>query len=349
VYVDRVTHPILYNIVVSYEQFYFSFCAVNCNFRSAQIFRNEIFKDPATRDPINANLFGLEFFHLHEPSIRSLTYADCHTVLGFKTLQEFRYSGLPLQLASWMRLRGCLLQYRPPQSLGTNISIEDFVARWKKGGKTIRRILNTKFINDNKYCESQTFQTFTRLAGIRPMEDYDLNIWASVWNIYSLNSDLKSFLFDLRNNSLPLNNRLNAYQPDVNPGCSFCQYADENPLPRDSMVHCFLLCKFVSPLLDELLLLINIERDDDNLQQLYWYGCTDANSRNSFKTCAYILIFDIFKYIVFRHRRRKTVPSADTFFDEFFSQLKWTCKFNKKIKCSFQCTFNGTMLLRAIG
>jgi hypothetical protein len=87
--------------------------------------------------------------------------------------------------------------------------------------------------------QSRCFITYSRLVGTTLDPEWDVGDWYSSWNINSLPNDFRMFMFNSRNNSLPLNNRVNAYIEEVDPSCTFCRMLGALPAPRDSFIHCF--------------------------------------------------------------------------------------------------------------
>jgi hypothetical protein len=110
--INKNINPILHGIAKAYENFYFRFSEKGKNYYHSYIFENKLFLDPVSGNWIDANFFGNVFYDLHKDKIRSLKYADCHTEMGFKTIQDFRFEGLPVTIALWMRLRGACMRAR---------------------------------------------------------------------------------------------------------------------------------------------------------------------------------------------------------------------------------------------
>jgi hypothetical protein len=345
---DRDSQPILYDICLSYEKFYSKFCLYNNNYKFAQIFENNIFRDPATDARVSKQLFGIDFYDRYKGEIRRLCYNDCFSNLGFKTLLEFRNAGLPLTFAMWMRLRSCLTNFRQPVASSLTTSIESFVARWKKGGKYLRKIFSYPVINDYDYRASQCYATYIRLVSVTPSADYNIGNWAALWNICSLTNEFRTFLFKARNNCLPLNNRLHSYMPDTDPTCTFCNITKNLPAPKDSMSHCFLHCNTVINLLSMLLvsLHLNVRIDSADFEKLYWFGETDSGPD---KNLANMLFFESFRFLVFRYRMRKKIPGDECFLGELSTFIKYMCMYNKKIKMAMLSTYPNTIFSQAIG
>jgi hypothetical protein len=349
--VDSNLHPILFNICLSYEKFLHKYSAYGNNFLCAPIFENSFFSVPGNEGRVTKNLFGLNFYNTHTNLIRKLTFSDCFSQNGFKSVQEFSRDGIPLTLVAWMRLRNTLAGhnkddiYPPPQSLLR------FITRWKKGGKMIRKFFVSHRDNDAEYTNSNSFLTYSRLVGRIPDPETNLSTWLGAWSIYTLKNHFRQFIFNCRYNYLPLNNRLNAFMNEVDPSCTFCRIANIRPPPRDSFSHCFLHCIPVSTLLIKINTLLGVELDLDSndFGILYWYGIKNGQILTNLNATAYTLVYDCFRYLIFNYRLRKIIPADDNFISEFIDTLTWVKKFNKKINTSILATYQGTNLLQALG
>jgi hypothetical protein len=110
---DPESHPILHNLVKSYETFVGEFSKHNGNYKLANIFCNPAFYHMNTNQLINKNFFGLAVYNQYAPQIRRLRFIDCFQENGdFKDLASFRLSGITLTAASWMRLQTVMLSSR---------------------------------------------------------------------------------------------------------------------------------------------------------------------------------------------------------------------------------------------
>jgi hypothetical protein len=217
------------------------------------------------------------------------------------SLAQFRTMDLPFTLVTWMRIRNALLHFRggPRELPKKTISIFDFLNSWKKGGKKLRTVVNCVQESDIKLSETRCFLTFSCLIELAPDPEYNLSTWLSAWNISSLTNNLRVFIFNCRYNSLPLNDRLNSYMPEINPLCTFCRLSNCTPVPRDSMLHCFYNCPYAQLLITHLKGWLGMDRDIEyrEFSLLYWYGSSSQCTLSSLNKLAYILIFDILRYI----------------------------------------------------
>jgi hypothetical protein len=349
--VDRNFNPILYNIVEAYVKFYNNFCRCGDNYNDAQVFMNSIFRDPENNSELGINFFGRDFYNLHKNTLRSLTYNNCFVNRIFRTRDQFAEIGLPLNLATWMRIRNSVSGMRPTNMIKTfSTDINNFCLRWRKGGKQIRMITRKIIENAVSVRNLRCFRTYSELVSTVPDPDVDLGPWYESWNISSLPNDFRMFIFNCRNNSLPLNNRLGAYLEEVVPVCTYCSLLNIGN-HRDSFHHCFLGCQYAAFLLNKFL--VRLGMGDQSVYNLdfrlkFWYGVATGNT-TTLHQLALIIVFDAFRYIFFKNRRRRKILSADDFLDETVFLLKNICKYNKKLKNAFSATFPGTQLLQAMG
>ena len=141
---DPALHPISYNIVASFSEFYDAFSALNGNYKEAYIFDNNAFN--LNGEPIGPNFFGINFYNANKNAIRNLTFSQCFMGPRMKSCAEFAADGLPFSAAVWMRLQAALLQSRNrlrknDDTDNLSVSICSFFRKIKSGSKRFRTIL----------------------------------------------------------------------------------------------------------------------------------------------------------------------------------------------------------------
>jgi hypothetical protein len=133
---DRQLHPILSNIMESYEILLENHMKVNNNYKKSVIFCNNAFTD-GTGAVLNEEFFGRNFVTAHLARLRSLQFDDCFTNDLYKSRAEFADMGLPINQPTWWRLQlellHCRQKYRKEDN--TSISIETLFDRCKKGSR----------------------------------------------------------------------------------------------------------------------------------------------------------------------------------------------------------------------
>jgi hypothetical protein len=142
-------------------------------------------------------------------------------------LAEFRADRLPLTAATWMLLRGSLIHSRNEltnaHSINQSISISKFLNAPTKGSKRFRRVLDVNSQLNMDLVGSRAVNTFCNLIGVAAQDPGTVRKCWSSWDRSGLGNNLREFLFKFRNNYLALNNRVNAFDPDVDPRCTFCR------------------------------------------------------------------------------------------------------------------------------
>jgi hypothetical protein len=156
--------------------------------------------------------------------------------------------------------------------------------------------------------------------GAAPEHTRWLEQWTGTWACSFLTNDFRMFIFNCRFNSLPLNNRLNSYNPEIDPRCTFCRISNSDSTQRDSFIHCFLLCPVTKKLLLKFLDSFGLNflnADPESFRICYWFGIFRPTVMTAGKNFLLTLIFDVFRYIVYRHRLRRHIPNQDSFLDEY--------------------------------
>jgi exonuclease III len=339
--IDKSTNPILYDLVDSYVKFYGEFTRLGNNIENAMIFDNPAFTG-TNGVRINSRLFGVEFFNRYRDAIRALKFNDCFTNDTFKDLGGFRDMGVPIKLAAWMQLRAILLLSRQRikkdnlhgKKLATSNNIGIFLSSIVKGSKKFRRILEFNHISNFKASEQRTVITFCNLTNSIAPVGTNLEVCLESWNKGWLSSDLKSFIFRFRNNILPLSNRVNNYNNDIDPHCYYCRTADPDTNIRESFAHCFFDC----PMVHDLIFYLNMEfffrMEADTFKKFYWYGIDTGT--NDFTTPAVrqginLTFWDTVRFVIFRLKVRRILPTHEMVRKNLIFTLKTTLLSNQSI------------------
>ena len=141
---------------------------------------------------------------------------------------------------------------------------------------------------------------------------------------------MRNFLFLLRNNGLPLNNRLNAFDPTVSAKCSFCRIVDRDTAPRDVFFIFFYDCQITSRLLQQWCAIFEppLQINYPSFRQFYWYGINPAEENGS---APVIFISDTFKYVLWKFKQRKKIPNFQAFIGNVFFIVKTAANTSLKI------------------
>jgi hypothetical protein len=255
-------------------------------------------------------------------------------------LEEWREMGLPLTVNCWLRIRNAILKANGALSKNLEITasegINEFVAKLKKGSKRIRKIFDAAREKNLILSNQNFFVSFKKIVNCVPSNIEYLCDWVSIWNLNCLSNDLKFFIFQCRFNYLPTNNRLHSYIKEVDPRCTFCRIENTTTEERDSFFHCFFSCPTVKVYLTQLFLLIDLTFDDSvKTTDLYWYGILDNDDIQKHNVLCYLIVFDIFRYIVYKYRLRRVLPTFNTVVTQLRYVLSIVCTVNKNIHSAF--------------
>ena len=145
---------------------------------------------------------------------------------------------------------------------------------------------------------------------------------------------MREFIFKFRNNQLPLNNRLSAYDNTVDPRCNFCRIIDNQSTTRDSFEHFFLTCRVTKSLLNNFSRKLEPAPDTNSeyFTKLYWFGSCDTDPHME---KFIILAMDLFRFVLWTFKCRKKVPNWPMFEREFNFLLVTTLDRNTSLKLGF--------------
>jgi hypothetical protein len=76
---------------------------------------------------------------------------------------------------------------------------------------------------------------------------------------------------------------------------------------------------------------LNIDIDSEQFLKLYWFGYGPMGANVMIKCFATSLIFDGFRFALFKNRQRRHLPSSLQLQLEIVTLIKWICRNNKKI------------------
>jgi hypothetical protein len=310
--IDADRHPILKNITSEFDNFRASFSAHNGNYKIAYIYENDAFRSGGVT--INKQFFGHQFFRTHETRIRALRYCDCYNNdRNFKSVNVFSDSGLPMSIAVWMRLRAAMSLARTKhfkadsQKEKKSLSIESFLDTVQKGSKKFRKIQAAGVVVD--LATTRTVITYNNLVNLIMPTQLKLRVCVSSWYRSYLNSDLKTFIFRFRNNTLPLTNRVHNYDAGVDPRCRYCRMRDPDTANRESFTHCFFDCEPVHNIIYNIkTLYFPGHTDQESFKYAFWYG-TYSDEIGTLNQLITLNFWDIVRYTVYKFKQRRILPN----------------------------------------
>jgi hypothetical protein len=349
--VNRNEHPILYNLASAFCNFSTALSKKDSNFKTGQIFLNPHFIRSGTDNGlIDIPFFTREIYDDCKSAIRNLTFEDCFMNGIFRTKLQFRDIGLRLNDTVWIRLRGAITHAKasfgsvPRENESTSVAA--FVRGFKKGSKKFREIIEY----DSKLAECRktlrTVITFSEITDTTVPESEFLGKILSLWNRSFLPNELREFFFKERNNCLPLNNRIANFVQNASDKCSFCKIINPETLTRESFTHLFLDCLVTRGNLNGFIRIIRIPvlPNDPNLKNIFWYGIVEGELDKEL-----LLIFEIFRYCIWKEKTAKKIPHVLTVTESFFNILNTIFGISFKIRDNFTKNPKCANLLQAMG
>jgi len=337
--VNKGDHPLLYNFVEDYSNFYGKFCD-----HVSEIHDISIIGNPAIVWGVEETKFGKNFTRDNVP----LNIGQVMTNGIFKTKQELANSGVAITYAQWFNLRAGvsasakrIQKIREGSFRRFECGIAHFFLRVKKGSRKIRKIIS----NGTEPVTLQTLKKFGELTGTEPenpgvctgttgtnaenerkIRPNYVSEFLGMWDKKFLHNDLRHFLFLERNNALSTNNRANAINPEISPMCNFCRISNRNC--RDGFRHLFRECATTDFLLRELCKICEVPVPEPNQ---FWFG-VENGSQDTNK----LLLYEIFRYGVWKFKQRRKVPNIRMFLGELCVILTTVTNTNPSVNAALK-------------
>jgi hypothetical protein len=174
--------------------------------------------------------------------------------------------------------------------------------------------------------------------------------WSS-WDRSGLGNNLREFLFKFRNNYLALNNRVNAFDPDVDPRCTFCRIRDPQTATRESFKHIFYECPITANIISTVwgLYFDPPGSEDDKLLNV-WFGIRTDNATGT-KTFNNTTSFfwDAFRYVIYKYKLSRKIPNYVAVDKELCFLINTTIFSNLGIRASIVADPALARLVQALG
>ncbi len=349
--VKKTDQPILYNLANAFVEFRNALCKKNSNFKKSPIFLNPNFvRSGLDGEQLDIPFFSREIYNNCTVPIRKLTFEDCFRDGAFKTIQEFTEMELSLNGTVWMRLRGAMThakssfsdQIRKPDCTDAS----DFLTTFKKGSKKFRDIICYNPNADTDRLELRTVITYAELTNTLIPDPESLGTILGTWNLSFLSNEVREFIFKERNNCLPLNNRAAHFVQNLSDKCSFCRIINPDTNTRENFSHLFFDCPISNLVLNGFIRLsgIRVLGNDPNIRNIYWNGIIQ-NSLNK----ELLLIFELFRYCVWKSKIRRTVPRARTILYFLSNILSTIFSIKPEIETKIRNNLICAPLLQALG
>jgi hypothetical protein len=322
--------------------------------------KSNIFCNPSfVRSKYDGNLldrsfFGKTFFDLHSDTIRSLTFENCFTAKGFKSMNEFAAMSLPLSQVGWIRLRSALLyakeKFRHNMNFANNIpppkSIEEFLGTVKKGSKKFRDIIDKSVYGQLDARDVSSVRAFCDITGLLIPDNVIVEHFLGSWNVAFLDNNIREFIYKCRYNLLKTNDRLSHLLTSIDQTCFLCKCVNSNQQHRESFSHFFRKCPVISHLILRVSTLLKITQlnENANFDQTYWFGNIDGTLDKNI-----LLVYDVFRYHVWTCKSQRIFPSAPMLAGRILSTFQTIFKIKPSIRKSFSNNNNLFGMLQVTG
>jgi hypothetical protein len=189
-------------------------------------------------------------------------------------------------------------------------SLQNFIERWKRGSKKVRQILcfcKDEFIPHNivKFAEN------TEIVIDLDMSKELNKLWCKNY----LSNDVRVFIFNMHNNTLPVNVILSHFVREVGRNCTFCDLIFNPEEEPETVLHFFYDCQIVEELRSDFFKWLTDDDLFDVLRREY-FSSFGRGSRyfNEFLQLSAV----IFKKYLWDMRARKRLPVLEKL-KEYFS------------------------------
>jgi len=325
--VDEFLHPAAHCIIKSVCTLQKKFWMKHENFLMAPITDNDFFlRAKPERRARNAgildrNFYGAAFYDQHKEALRSLrlnSFVRNGMVIEYNML--VRTTGIEFTAAHYLNLQtAChfaVQKYSGKNgSNGTALPLNWLFQKIKKGSRLFR--VNIEWVPglENVLSDLRVVKTFFELARNPVPERGYLRMLYGSWNWYFLGNKIRSFCFQFFNNSLSIGARLAARFENsgiiIDSRCTFCVKSKSWVPHRETFVHLFYECQYITNTVKSFSNIMLREELDDGRARL---GClTGVYDNVTAKESVFYVLTSIFlNYTLWQFRHKKTVPSLAT-------------------------------------
>jgi hypothetical protein len=336
---DSSVHPILHNFCLSLQLFNKNLCELNNNFWKANVIENPaIVAGPNNSNMLNREFFGNRMYNELSLVLRRKKFEDFFVGTRVKNLMEMREMGLPFNVATWFKFQASLNYNkiklsRDPDPTRATTNISGILALKSKGSKKFSKVFDRARAQLNSVVDLRIINTFSILTGVVAPEEDDIKTALGLWRTPAFSNDCREFFFKLRHNQLMTNLRLNSFDSTVSKNCTFCRI--RNTYNEETFSHLFFSCPSTWGLLQVVLFRMEPRPDPDlaDFKKMYWYGATEdfSNDRR-----AILIIFELFRYTLWKFKQRRKLPNNNMFLDEFLFTLSVATSQSREIRFSIE-------------
>jgi hypothetical protein len=208
----------------------------------------------------------------------------------------------------------------------TGVKFETFFGSWKKGSKKFRNILQ------RPKTISLQHNTIKFASNMETVIDINCSLKLNRdWCRSYLSNQMRTFIFKLHNNTLPINTMLSHFVRGKSRNCTFCELA-RNPDPVDeSAYHLFYDCPTTELLKDNFFKWLT-KNNTFTLNRHEYFCCGPVIEQREIWTT----IIYIFKFFVWESKQINALPTLDRLKIFFTKEMGTIRKINKSLNLKFE-------------
>jgi hypothetical protein len=321
------TSPILKSICDSFLNFKKKYISADNNYTKLSIYGETLF---------TVNLRSNEFFNIDDintvgnlevrEKLIALKYNEVYSngTLVTKNVIE-RLCGGPVPVPVYEKIKKICTTAKTrfhAESPVNGVQLATFFGNWTKGSKKFRYILQRP-----KKISLQ-HNTIKFASNMETVIDIDCSLKLNRdWCRSYLSNQLRTFIFKLHNNTLPINTMLSHFVRGNTRNCTFCEIA-RNPDPVDeSAFHLFYDCPTSEALRENFFKWLT--RNNNFTLNRHEYFCCGpvVEQREIWTTMIYI-----FKFFIWECKLIKVLPTLERIKIFFKKEMATICKVSKLLK-----------------
>jgi hypothetical protein len=203
------------------------------------------------------------------------------------------------------------------------IKLDTFIGSWKKGSRKFRNIIN--HINVKERSVPHNTQTFAE--NVETVINLECALQLNkCWNVNFYSNELRTFIFKMNNNTLPVNTVLSHFVRGASRNCTFCIVSD-NPEPNDETIfHLFFDCGIAERTRNNFFRWL-LNDNNFNLSRHEFFCCGSANFIGVFTTVTWL-----FKFYLWECKKRQILPVLENVKQFIFQEINLMTKINSQFR-----------------
>jgi hypothetical protein len=323
----QLLDPVLTSLITAFEQFKQKYAETTNNYRKIPFMEDNLF----TTGIRSKNVLKLEnvpnniSIPLANLSIKDITDFDTGIAISIEVLSGRLGAPVPRELYRLI-IKTCEVArvkfHQPLTEKG--VTLDTFLGSWKKGSKKFRKIISLvnakeRSVPHNTLKFAENVETVINL-------DCSLNLNKS-WTVNFYSNELRTFIFKMNNNTLPVNTVLSHFVRGTSRNCTFCTIA-HNPEPNDeSVFHLFFDCGTAEQTRNNFFRWL-LNDNNFNFSRHEFFCCGSAPHLNN----DFIAVTWLFKFYLWECKKRQSLPILNDVKLFVFQEINLMSKLNSDFR-----------------